>query len=134
MLLSACYATGPRFGEAPAPPQGSGDSIVYFYRQPGSLGAWVPAGIFVDGARRKWLGQNGYTWMQLPPGAHVVGASWGDTEPQLSMKVRLLPGTHYFRLSTRDVQGGSEIIIEEVEESVALHGLKEFRYSPHEAR
>jgi len=128
--LAGCYATGSTFAESPAPPATS-EPIAYFYRQPGYFGGWIPSGIFIDGKRVDWMGQKGFTWIVLAAGAHEIGASWGDSRPEVGLATLINPGKQYFRLSTHAVNGGNEIRIDQVPEAVALEEMKNFRYSPH---
>lgn len=125
-LLSGCYAKGITHAQAPSPPENSSMGTMYFYREPGHYGGWVPLTITLDGKKVVSIGQDGYTWTQIPVGPHKIGTSWGV---ELNTLVKG-GGKQYYRLHTYAVAGGNQVVIKRVSESVALEQIREYKYVP----
>lgn len=128
ILLSGCYARGLIYDQAPRP---SGDDpVVYVYRPAGGYAYGTTCGIFANGDRVAGIGQDGFTWFQLTPGVHEIGASWGllVMTPHVKLDVPLRAGDrYYFRLSSV-MAGGATVRIQAVPEDEAVKEIERFHY------
>jgi len=124
-LLGGCYAKGLTHTQAPSPPENSSMGTMFFYREPGYYGSWVPLTISLDGKKVVSIGQDGYTWTQVSPGPHKIGTSWG-----VELNTLVTGGKQYFRLHTYPVAGGNQVVIKRVPENEALEQIREYKYVP----
>lgn len=99
LVLGACVtvATGPPFSEAKAPPPPGGKATVYVYRRHAEPTAWETT-IFFAANEVAALGQGGFTWAHVSPGALSVRATWPWLSGQKDSQRQLLiePGRTYF--------------------------------------
>ncbi len=74
-MLAACSATGPLFSEAG--PISSGKGRLYVFRPDLRYMGVVRAEFRVDAVPAMQLDNNGYSFVDLTPGPHVVAQEWG---------------------------------------------------------
>ena len=95
LMANGCVSTGVRFPQAPVGQPDADSGVIYIYRVPGGHAAAVPLAVFLDGRKIVSLGQNGFTWVRVPPGGHTVGGVWSSfvSAPQVQLNGQIRAGT-----------------------------------------
>jgi Protein of unknown function (DUF2846) len=108
--LAGCAATGRAYEAAPAPAEDR--ALVYIYRPPTFVGSALNADFYIDGAKAARLNTNGYTWLHVPTGSHVLLQRFPtifrdipDPDNAISLNVIWEPGqTYFYRLEIGAVE------------------------------
>jgi hypothetical protein len=108
VLLSGCASTmkegGAAFSEAKVEP---GKALVYVYRQDAVDGDFVPY-VWVTGGRSFDLPNRRYAAVSVPPGKHVVKATWAKRSdlPEAEAAITVEPNqTYYVRVASETHDG-----------------------------
>jgi len=134
-LVAGCYAKGLTYDEAPRPMLGQ--TVVYFYRVPGSFAGMVPVAVYLDGKKVALLGQEGFTWLVVEPGRHEIGATFSSfrSDPELKVSGDVRPGQQlYMRLTAEPISGGSRIRMAAVPPATAEADIRSFRFERADAQ
>ncbi len=127
--LTSCTATGPKFALAP-PPRNVGDVLVYIYRTPQRFGGGslnrIP--IFIDDVKLASLYSEGYTWVHIPPGKHIVSIKWIS---ERNAVWEFSPNrTHYLKLTVTAEGNSYGYSFEPVSADIGSSEIREYRYEP----
>ena len=76
-ILAGCAApsTAPKFSEAPSAAVREDMAVLYIYREYAEPTAWSPT-IYIDGKEVVSLPQQGFSWVYLPAGQHILSSKW----------------------------------------------------------
>jgi hypothetical protein len=107
-LLSGCASMkegGAAFSEAKAE---AGKALVYVYRQDAVDGNFVP-NVWIVGARSFDLPNRRYAAVSVPPGKHVVKATWAKRSdlPDAETSISVEPNQTYYVQVTSETHDGA---------------------------
>jgi hypothetical protein len=92
LAITACATTG--FSPAPRAPETN--AVVYVYRHEVRTGSLWDTRVFVDGVEVASLGNEDYTWIQIPAGKTYEFGARRRLAPPLAVKVPLVAGNEYY--------------------------------------
>jgi uncharacterized protein DUF2846 len=131
LLLGAfsVRAAAPAYTDAPAPP--AGKALIYVYRPHNSLHSPRSGGFYIDKKLVVTLKDQGYTWLHLTEGEHVLEhrKTSNPLDERVGGKVTITAGRTYFYrlevgLASRDVHW----VLSEQRASAALPEIERCSY------
>ncbi len=128
LFLFACSATGPKF--SPAQVKKPNDSLLYVYRSDAfCLGGRAPD-IHVNSKKVGVLSNNGYLYLDISPGPHLIEAKGLfdlpstaltlNTEPNKSYYIKWIPECGFFTWKLKLVEIPEKIALKDIVNSQAV--------------
>ncbi|MBF0388103.1 MAG: hypothetical protein HQL20_09675 [Candidatus Omnitrophica bacterium] len=124
MFISGCAtcASGPLF--APASPSPDKKSVLYVYRNIGSLG--VAPTVKINGKPFVVLTSGGYSYAYLSPGIYKLTFQWmGGLGYTFTTQIEIKPGEDLF-----EKHYSTSVIMEDIPADQGLEDIKQYRYVP----